>query len=151
MTRRHPLRLLRALSMTVAVVAVLIAVQSARGFHTQFIALNCNTNNPQPTTVFTRHGSTAVAIHARYEGYQWAGGCWNDNNVDDSPNDPTENPNTGGEGGDCSGFTFIRFCTSPRLFTTLCRIVNFAPRSRKTLIPAVANAVSVCSDETMPL
>jgi hypothetical protein len=34
------------------------------------------------------------------------GGCWNDNNVDDSPNDPIQDPNTGGEGGDCSGFTF---------------------------------------------
>ena len=34
------------------------------------------------------------------------GGCWNDNDVDDSPGDPTEDPNTGGEGGDCSGFTF---------------------------------------------
>ncbi len=34
------------------------------------------------------------------------GGCWNDNNVDDSPGDPSGDPNTGGEGGDCSGFTF---------------------------------------------
>jgi hypothetical protein len=34
------------------------------------------------------------------------GGCWNDNNRDDSPNDPTSDPATGGEGGDCSGFTF---------------------------------------------
>ena len=41
-----------------------------------------------------------------YEGYQWAGGCWNDNDRDDSPNDPHEDPATGGEGGDCSGFTF---------------------------------------------
>jgi hypothetical protein len=34
------------------------------------------------------------------------GGCWNDNDRDDSPNDPKEDPATGGEGGDCSGFTF---------------------------------------------
>jgi hypothetical protein len=34
------------------------------------------------------------------------GGCWNDNDRDDSPNDPTENSATRGEGGDCSGFTF---------------------------------------------
>ena len=52
------------------------------------------------------HSSAAVALRARYEGYQWAGGCWNDNDRDDSPNDPREDPATGGEGGDCSGFTF---------------------------------------------
>ena len=39
-------------------------------------------------------------------GYQWGGGCWNDDNVDNSPGDPTQDPNTRGEGGDCSGFTF---------------------------------------------
>ena len=89
-----------------ATAAALAAVQAAHAYHTQFVAQNCNTNAPQYTSTFTRDGSTTVALHARYEGYQWAGGCWNDNNVDDSPNDQTENPNTGGEGGDCSGFTF---------------------------------------------
>jgi hypothetical protein len=78
----------------------------ARAYHTQFVAKNCNKNDPQPTSYFTRDGSITVALRARYEGYQWGGGCWNDNNVDDSPGDPKENPNTGGEGGDCSGFTF---------------------------------------------
>ena len=47
-----------------------------------------------------------MALRGRYEGYQWGGGCWNDNDQDDSPGDPHEDPNTGGEGGDCSGFTF---------------------------------------------
>ena len=47
-----------------------------------------------------------MALRARYEGYQWGGGCWNDNDRDDSPGDPHENASTGGEGGDCSGFTF---------------------------------------------
>ena len=70
------------------------------------IANNCNYNAPDPTPYITRDGSTTVALRARYEGYQWAGGCWNDNDRDDSPGDPTEDPNTGGEGGDCSGFTF---------------------------------------------
>ena len=70
------------------------------------VAENCNYHEPQPTSYITRDGSITVALKARYEGYQWGGGCWNDNNVDDSPNDPTGDPNTGGEGGDCSGFTF---------------------------------------------
>jgi hypothetical protein len=34
------------------------------------------------------------------------GGCWNDNDIDDSPGDPPENVSTGGEGADCSGFVF---------------------------------------------
>ena len=94
------------LAAVLTVAAALFATQAARAYHTHFVALNCNTNNPQPTSTFTRSGSTTVALNARYEGYQWGGGCWNDNNNDDSPGDPTEDPNTGGEGGDCSGFTF---------------------------------------------
>ena len=84
----------------------LAAAGTASAYHTQFIANNCNYAAPTPTSSITRDGSATVALRARYEGYQWGGGCWNDNNVDDSPGDPTENPSTGGEGGDCSGFTF---------------------------------------------
>lgn len=75
-------------------------------YHTQFVATNCNTAAPTPTPYITRSGSATVALRARYEGYQWAGGCWNNNDRDDSPNDPTSDPATGGEGGDCSGLTF---------------------------------------------
>jgi hypothetical protein len=81
-------------------------VSSAAGYHTRFIADNCNYAAPTPTSFITRDGSALVALRARYEGYQWAGGCWNDNDRDDSPNDSREDPSTGGEGGDCSGFTF---------------------------------------------
>jgi hypothetical protein len=88
------------------IAATLSGAAGALAYHTRFVATQCNTNPPQPTSYFTRDGSTTVALYARWEGYQWAGGCWNDNNVDDSPGDPTADPNTGGEGGDCSGFTF---------------------------------------------
>jgi len=84
----------------------LVFAGGAWGYHTHFQANNCNENPPQASSYFTRDGSITVALYARYEGYQWGGGCWNDNDVDDSPGDPTEDPNTGGEGGDCSGFTF---------------------------------------------
>ncbi len=86
--------------------AALASAGTAGAYHTRFVADNCNINPPQPTSYITREGSTTVALRARYEGYQWAGGCWNDNDRDDSPNDPHEDPNTGGEGPDCSGFTF---------------------------------------------
>lgn len=84
----------------------LAAAGTAGAYHTRFIADNCNYAAPTPTPYITRDGSTAVALKARYEGYQWAGGCWNDNDRDDSPGDPVKSAGTGGEGGDCSGFTF---------------------------------------------
>ena len=79
---------------------------SAAAYHTRFVADNCNYAAPTPASFITRDGSAAVALRARYEGYQWGGGCWNDNDRDDSAGDPHEDPGTGGEGGDCSGFAF---------------------------------------------
>lgn len=97
----------RGLAILSAVVAFGLAyVGAAAGYHTRFVADNCNYAAPTPTNFITRDGSATVALRARREGYQWAGGCWNDNDRDDSPNDPTTDPSTGGEGGDCSGFTF---------------------------------------------
>ncbi len=93
----------------IAVVGVCFSLgwaAAAGAYHTQFVSNNCNTAAPTPTSYITRDGSAAVALRARHEGYQWAGGCWNDNDRDDSPNDPTTDPGTGGEGGDCSGFVF---------------------------------------------
>jgi hypothetical protein len=89
-----------------AVACSLAVAGGAWAYHTHFVANNCNTNPPQYSSYITRDGSITVALYGRYEGYQWGGGCWNDNNVDDSPGDPVQDPNTGGEGGDCSGFTF---------------------------------------------
>jgi hypothetical protein len=96
----------RSFVLAFAVACCLAATGTASGYHTRFVADNCNYNAPQPTSYITRDGSATVALRARYEGYQWAGGCWNDNDRDDSPGDPTSTPGTGGEGPDCSGFTF---------------------------------------------
>jgi hypothetical protein len=96
----------RWLAPAFAAAFALAFVGSAAAYHTHFVSNNCNYAAPMPTSFITRDGSAAVALRARFEGYQWAGGCWNDNDRDDSPNDPTANPSTGGEGGDCSGFTF---------------------------------------------
>jgi len=96
----------RVFATAFAAVFVLVFAGTAGGYHTRFVALNCNYASPTPTSYITRDGSAAVALRARHEGYQWAGGCWNDNDKDDSPNDPTTDAGTGGEGGDCSGFTF---------------------------------------------
>ncbi len=100
MTSRRAFVLVASLSFALAYVG------AAAAFHTRFVVDNCNYAAPTPTSYITREGSAAVALRARHEGYQWAGGCWNDNDQDDSPNDPTTDPSTGGEGPDCSGFTF---------------------------------------------
>ena len=96
----------RSFVVSLAATLSLVVVGTTAAYHTRFVADNCNAAAPTPTPYITRDGSAIVALRARYEGYQWAGGCWNDNDRDDSPNDPREDPSTGGEGGDCSGFTF---------------------------------------------
>ena len=70
----------------------LAAARCSLAYHTRFVATTCNTNAPQFTSYFTRDGSITVALYAQREGYQWGGGCWNDNDVDDSPGDPTGDP-----------------------------------------------------------
>lgn len=96
----------RAFLISFVIASSLAAAGTASAYHTRFIANNCNYAAPTPTPYITRDGSTSVALRARHEGYQWGGGCWNDNDIDDSPGDPTENVSTGGEGADCSGFVF---------------------------------------------
>jgi hypothetical protein len=96
----------RAFLVSFVIASCLAAVGTASAYHTRFIANNCNYAAPTPTPYITRDGSASVALRARHEGYQWGGGCWNDNDIDDSPGDPPENVSTGGEGADCSGFVF---------------------------------------------
>jgi hypothetical protein len=66
---------------------------------------SCLPPGPQPIPAISRANAMNLTLSAQYEGYEWGGGCWNDNNIDDSPNDP---PSTfaGGEGPDCSGLVF---------------------------------------------
>ena len=85
-------------------VAVAIATPGARAYHTNFQG-SC-TNEWFATSGVTRSQARIYAEIGAHEGYQWGGGCWNDDNRDNSPGDPTENVATRGEGGDCSGFTF---------------------------------------------
>lgn len=96
----------RTIAVAIAASFALAYAGAATAYHTRFVAENCNYAAPTPTSLITRDGSATVALRARHEGYQWAGGCWNDNDRDDSPYDPTTDAATGGEGGDCSGFTF---------------------------------------------
>jgi hypothetical protein len=49
-----------------------------------------------------RETARAYAAVAVGEGYEWGGGCWNDDNLDNTPG----KPNSRGEGPDCSGLVF---------------------------------------------
>jgi hypothetical protein len=107
-------------------VAVAIATPGARAYHTNFQG-SCN-NESFATSGVTRSQAQVYAEIGAHEGYQWGGGCWNDNNRDDAPSDPTENVSTRGEGGDCSGFTwkswFGRWSDSDAGFTYHYRMQN---------------------------
>ena len=87
-----------------AVAAALAAATTARAYH-RFWAY-CNYATAQPTAGITRDGAMSYSNVARYEGYQWGGGCWNNDDYDSTYGDPTQDVSTHGEGGDCSGLTF---------------------------------------------
>lgn len=56
---------------------------------------------------YTRSAATDIANVAVGEGYQWAGGCWDNNDRDPTPNVyPRETKSTLGEGPDCSGLVW---------------------------------------------
>lgn len=91
--------------------AFAMATPGAQAYHTNFQAA-C-TNDSFATSGVTRSQARVYAEIGAYEGYQWGGGCWNDDNVDNAPGDPTEDVSTRGEGGDCSGFTYKSWYERP--------------------------------------
>lgn len=88
------------LAMLMAGVAVLVGV-SARPSLASFVSENCY-KNQFSDPYHRRKDALAYAQVAKGEGYEWGGGCWNNNNRDDTPGVPDSN----GEGADCSGLVF---------------------------------------------
>src|SRR5437867_2188898 len=66
-----------------------------------WVSNNCSNDSSSDSHV-RRADAQAYAVVGEGEGYEWGGGCWNDNDKDDTPGAPDSN----GEGPDCSGFTF---------------------------------------------
>jgi hypothetical protein len=87
-----------------AAFAIGLSPSAALG-HTATFQAQCLHADPTFTTTLTRDWAQSYANIARYEGYQWGGGCWNSNDVDEGWGDPPQTY-SGGEGGDCSGLTF---------------------------------------------
>ena len=65
---------------------------------------HCNNAASVPFTLF-REAARGYSLTANGDGYDWGGGCWNSDGVDNTPNQNGPN-NSVGEGADCSGFTF---------------------------------------------
>jgi len=69
--------------------------------HATWVGNNCDGSYATDYYV-KRSDAQAYSWVADNEGYEWGGGCWNDNGKDDTPGAP----DSSGEGPDCSGFTF---------------------------------------------
>jgi hypothetical protein len=81
--------------------AAALIVGTASPSQASWAGNNC-AKNRFDDPIYQRKTSQSYAAVAVGEGYEWGGGCWNDNNRDDTPGAP----DSGGEGPDCSGFTF---------------------------------------------
>lgn len=87
-----------------ALVVILAALEVGLGgtpSRASFVSSKCFDSSITDYNV-RRKDAQAYALVAQYEGYEWGGGCWNNNNKDDTPGEPDSN----GEGPDCSGFVF---------------------------------------------
>lgn len=84
---------------------------------------NCASSSATDSYV-RRIEAQAYATVATGEGYEWGGGCWNDDNVDDTPGAP----DSSGEGPDCSGLVFktweLKNSAGARGFTYYGRLMN---------------------------
>jgi len=85
----------------VSVALGLIVVGQARPGHASFVSQYCNTTQYTDYHV-RRKDAQPYAVVAEHEGYEGGGGCWDNNNRDDTPWQPDSN----GEGPDCSGLVF---------------------------------------------
>src|SRR5919204_670348 len=81
---------MKALVLTFAVAFFAVTAGGARAYH-NFWA-NCNYATAQPNYSLTRDGAQTYSYTAAYEGYQWGGGCWNNNDVDDASGGQAEAP-----------------------------------------------------------
>lgn len=92
-------RMLLLITLTTCVLG--LAPGLSRPVLATWVDSHCYPNNYADSNV-RRADAQAYATVGFDEGYEWGGGCWNDNDKDDTPGQP----DSGGEGPDCSGYTF---------------------------------------------
>ena len=82
-------------------VLVPMVVGGARPALASWVGSHCAPSHSSDSN-YRRLDAEAYDNVAEKEGYEWGGGCWNNNDKDDSPNAP----DSSGEGPDCSGLVF---------------------------------------------
>src|SRR5712691_11716806 len=92
---------MKRLVVTIGIAGGMILALPATPAHASWVSSNCDGTHSGDVYV-KRSEAQAYSAVADKEGYEWGGGCWNDNNKDDTPNAP----DSSGEGADCSGLTF---------------------------------------------
>jgi hypothetical protein len=92
---------MRTLTRALAVLLGLAILVTPQMAWASWVSNNCYSSWTNDS-IYRRTDARAYTDVARYEGYEWGGGCWNDNNTDDTPGQPDSN----GEGPDCSGLVF---------------------------------------------
>ena len=90
---KRPVQLAVAVAATVGCLAV--------PAEASWVSNNCYSDH-YSESYYKRSEARTYAVSANHEGYEWGGGCWNNNGVDDTPNQP----DSSGEGPDCSGLVF---------------------------------------------
>ena len=80
-----------------------VPTESAHAKSYTWVADNCFDDH-HAISIWKRVDARAYAYVAAGEGYDYGGGCWNDNDRDDTP--PVAGDDPGSEGPDCSGLAF---------------------------------------------
>jgi hypothetical protein len=108
---RSKWHVLIVVALVVVVEAPLVRSASAHNFVSNF---GCAASGGSGwKSYWSRSNALNYAMIADREGYQWGGGCWNTDNVDNQRGDPTQTASTHGEGPDCSGFVYKTWALSP--------------------------------------
>jgi len=93
---------MRARACTIGLVATaLVGLVWARPSQATWTSVHCH-GRTHIVSGLRRVDARTYARRAAWEGYEWGGGCWNNDNRDDTP----RAPDSGGEGPDCSGLVF---------------------------------------------
>lgn len=87
--------------LTIVILASVLVSSLASAAAGHWTGEHCYRKN-EAVSRLKRRTARAYAVKADNEGYEWGGGCWNDNGRDDTPGQP----DSSGEGPDCSGLTF---------------------------------------------
>jgi len=90
----------RSIAFVGCVMAALLVIPVGPALAT-WVGTNCTGTHVDDHYV-KRSEAQAYSAAASGEGYEWGGGCWNNNDKDDTPGAP----DSSGEGADCSGLTF---------------------------------------------